>query len=82
MGKWTKQQILQRIANGECPSELGRRGGRNAHKIQDMLNNKGPGLYCKTAAHGWHLATPREKNILNPKGRNQQRPMAEQLMLI
>jgi len=28
MGKWTKEQVLRRIQNGEDPQALGRHGGR------------------------------------------------------
>ncbi len=81
---WSKEAILRRIANGENPAELGRRGGLNAHRIQDVLNNKGPGLYCRTAVHGWHLATPREVNVLTTNKRTvvkQHTPMYAQSML-
>jgi len=81
---WTREQILRRIANGENPAELGRRGGLNAHRIQDVLNNKGPGLYCRTAVHGWHMATPREVKVLTTKkcsGVKQHMPLFAKTML-
>lgn len=79
-------EVKQRIMRSDDPAATaamyGRRGGRAAHNIQDVLNNKGPGLYCRTAVHGWHLATPRERQILNKsRGRSQRCPTEEQLML-
>lgn len=70
-----REEVLYRIHHSLDPSGTarmyGKRGGRSAHRVQDVFNNKGPGLYVRTPAHGWHIATPRELDIMRNKNRNQ-----------
>ena len=72
-----KHRIKDLIAMGADPSALGRR----AHYIQDYLVD-GKLIWCKTPAHGWHAATPRELGIINPPVRViQHKPREQQLVL-